>query len=394
MYSKNNVSSLPKSICHLEEQSQPSTNIAAVLLDSIPNELKALPNWVCWKATSSKGRKIKLPINPVSGKPAKSDDRQTWSDFGSAVASSDRFDGIGFEFSPPYVGIDLDGCRNPDTGEVDAWAEEIVRLIDSYTEVSPSGTGLHIIVRSVVPGERHRAGGTGSDGQKRGFEIYTEGRYFTVTGQQLPGTPADIGEKNLLAAYLFGMANPDRAEDQKFRKLFLGDWSGDYKSQSEADLALCHLLAKKLDGEVDQIDLVFRSSHLFRSKWDERHGENTYGARTIKTALKTFSPSNDGAPAVSDEALALMFTERHQNELRYVAAWGRWYMWDGTRWKHDRTLHVFDRSRSLCRDVSRSCGKRGSSVASAKTVSAVEHLAAQIAAMRRRLNSGTAILGS
>ena len=109
------------------------------------------------------------------------------------------------------------------------------------------------------------------------------------------------------------MANPDRAEDQKFRKLFLRDWSGHYKSQSEVDLALCHLLAKKIYGQVDQIDLVFRRSHPFRFKWDEMHGENTYGARTINTALKTFSPSNHGAPAVSDEALALIFTERHQN---------------------------------------------------------------------------------
>lgn len=82
-------------------------------------------------------------------------------------------------------------------------------------------------------------------------------------------------------------------------------------------------------------------------------------------------------PAFSDEALALRFAERHRNDLRYVAAWGRWLAWDGKRWLFDDTLAAFDRARKICREAAAECnkGKVASTLASAKTVAAVERLA-------------------
>ena len=82
-------------------------------------------------------------------------------------------------------------------------------------------------------------------------------------------------------------------------------------------------------------------------------------------------------PAFTDEALALAFAEQHQDGLRYVAAWGRWVLYDGTRWAMDETLKAFDLSRAICRDAAAKCnnGRTAAAVASAKTVAAVERLA-------------------
>lgn len=85
----------------------------------------------------------------------------------------------------------------------------------------------------------------------------------------------------------------------------------------------------------------------------------------------------DVPPAFTDEALALRFADLHANDLRYVAAWGRWLHWDGTMWRHDDTLKAFDLVRAVCREAAASCNrdKVAAVIASAKTVAAVERLA-------------------
>ena len=85
----------------------------------------------------------------------------------------------------------------------------------------------------------------------------------------------------------------------------------------------------------------------------------------------------DRPPAFSDEALALDFAEQHATHLRYVAAWGRWILWDGTRWQFDKTLRAFDLVRKICRAAAAICGlpKVATAIASAKTVASVERLA-------------------
>jgi putative DNA primase/helicase len=92
--------------------------------------------------------------------------------------------------------------------------------------------------------------------------------------------------------------------------------------------------------------------------------------------LAALQESGEISPA-AEESIALEFAARHAHELRYVAAWGRWLGYDGTRWAHDETLHAFDRARAICREAAADCDKRttASTVASAKTVAAVERLA-------------------
>ena len=112
--------------------------------EAIPEELKTLRQWVVWQGN-------KIPVNPNSGKPAKSNDPTTWGTFDQGWNYYERHKtdvckGIGFMFSPddPYTGIDLDKCINPETGEMESWAKDIINQMDSYTELSPSGTGVHM----------------------------------------------------------------------------------------------------------------------------------------------------------------------------------------------------------------------------------------------------------
>jgi putative DNA primase/helicase len=72
---------------------------------------------------------------------------------GEKAARKKDLDGIGFVFteSDPFCGVDLDACVDPKTGEIASWASEIVRELNSYTAFSPSGTGLHVLLRAEFP---------------------------------------------------------------------------------------------------------------------------------------------------------------------------------------------------------------------------------------------------
>src|SRR5262245_5658267 len=119
--------------------------------ENIPSELKTLPQWVVWKYEDhGKPKRDKVLYNQHTGQRAKSNDPQTLASFAKTMASLQcgGFDGIGFVFADGgyLVGVDLDSCRDPQTGQLEPWAGEIVEQVGSYTEASPSGTGVHIIV--------------------------------------------------------------------------------------------------------------------------------------------------------------------------------------------------------------------------------------------------------
>jgi len=141
-------------------------------------ELTEYQQWVCWQSVIRNGSKpTKVPISPLSIKPASTTDKNTWGSYSQAAqafVSAENVDGIGFVLSEhdPFVGIDLDNCRNPDTGELTPGATTIALNIDSYTEVSPSGKGVHIFVRGTIPERGRRSGNV---------EIYSSARYLTVT---------------------------------------------------------------------------------------------------------------------------------------------------------------------------------------------------------------------
>jgi putative DNA primase/helicase len=275
-----------------------------VFTKNIPQEIRDLPQWVCWKVEMRDGKEIKVPKNPTSGRNAFSNNPATWATFNEAFDAAKRFgfDGVGFVFSEtdPYCGVDLDKCRNPETREIDPWANDIITWLNSYTEISPSGRGVHIWVKGKLPRGSRRKGN---------IEMYDSRRYFTVTGDHLQGTPTTIESKGkeltVLHRRTFGLEKKERvspdelalfrdarlvrslskaANGEKFDQLWSGDWQG-YPSQSEADIAICGFLVSATGKDPARIDRIFRKSKLMRDKWDEPRGEKTYGEITIIKAI-------------------------------------------------------------------------------------------------------------
>src|SRR5829696_6488023 len=162
---------------------------ASRTLYQAPGELRTADQFVCWCEEDRDGDITKVPYS-VHGGRASSTNPKTWAPFEAAIAYAEEHSmpGVGFVFTEddPYAGIDLDKCRDAKTGEIDQWARKIVDALDSYTEVSPSGTGLHIFVKATLPGRNNRKGPV---------EMYESRRYFTLTGEHLDGTPTEIHER-------------------------------------------------------------------------------------------------------------------------------------------------------------------------------------------------------
>jgi putative DNA primase/helicase len=141
----------------------------------------ALRRYVVWRYEERVGKSAKIPhVADGTGARASSTDPSTWRGFEAAerVFLAGGYDGVGFVFSPgdPYAGVDLDDCRDPESAALEAWARELVATLEGYAEVSPSGTGVHVIVRGAAPNRQ--------DGK---VEAYSSGRYFTVTGRAISG---------------------------------------------------------------------------------------------------------------------------------------------------------------------------------------------------------------
>ena len=167
------------------------------LTSNIPRELKLLSQWVNWRYEQRNGKPTKVPINAHNGNNASCDDRSTWSDFEVAHQKLQAGDaaGVGFQITPPYVGIDLDKCRNNETGQIEQWARDIISELNSYTELSPSETGVHILVQGELP-----AGGR----RKGHVEMYDGKRFFTMTGAHVGNTPATIEKRTAQLKVLHG----------------------------------------------------------------------------------------------------------------------------------------------------------------------------------------------
>lgn len=164
-------------------------------VEKIPQSLKALPQWVLWRVgVRAQGDKpTKLPYD-VRDCLAKADDAGTWTTFDAVLSRFEKggYEGIGFEFSAddPFCGIDLDGCRNKETGEISEWARKVIVELDSYAEVSPSETGVKIFICGKSPFERGRKCLVSAPkvcDKEPGIEVYDHGRYFAVTGLRLKG---------------------------------------------------------------------------------------------------------------------------------------------------------------------------------------------------------------
>lgn len=352
------------------------------MYEQIPQELKALPNWICWDAVpdEKRGKIKKVPINALTGGGAMSNNPSTWCDFDTAVRASEKHSGIGFMFGGcPYFGVDIDGKEEEleayQRGENGNIISEFISTLQSYTEISQSGKGIHIICRGKLPKRGRRKGSV---------EMYEDGRFFVMTGNSCSEyeSIAECSDsiKPLHEKYIGGGREPQAkvrpavslssADDivkaaagakngGKFVALYGGDTTG-YTSSSEADMALCSILAFWTGCDASKMDVIFRSSGLMREKWDRPQSGSTYGALTIQKAIagcsQVYSPKNSYSASFKqgevnaqteqtgqrlysfdDTGNAERFVDLFGEQVRYCYTDKRWLWYDGRKWCTDMT---------------------------------------------------------
>ena len=365
------------------------------MYEKIPDDLKNCPNWVCWKSEpdpkSHSGIK-KIPINPRTGGQAMSNHPETWSDFETALRASKNYSGIGFMFSGSgYFGVDLDDCFPEIEGYLRGEKNFVADFVDglkSYTELSQSCHGLHIICRGSLPEGARRKGK---------FEMYDKGRYFIMTGNPLnPDSVESVADctesiKPLHSKYLASVMRSEKSNTiilpttlkavtercsgsqaividdiihramnsqngEKFKKLYSGDFS-DYASHSEADMAFCNMLAFWCGKDIGKMDDIFRQSGLMRDKWDRRQSGSTYGKLIMKKAVENcqevynpqktdnYSISFGGAPmkmhTFDDTGNSMRMYDLCHDVMRYCYTDKRWLCYKGGKWHYDNKGEIY-----------------------------------------------------
>jgi hypothetical protein len=263
--------------------------------ENFPEELRQDNSWVGWRLEERDGKPTKV-LYQIDRKRASSTDPETWAPFEDVLNTwrqDDFFDGLGFVLHTgnPYCGADLDNVTEEQ-------ARRWINRFDSYTERSPSGNGFHIICKAQLPKGTNRAEG----------ELYSSGRFFTMTGDVVRGVPireaqdaADefygfLRRGDELPRELTSSSSPPaltdaeivrRAESAKngpeFKAVYGG--GGSFKSHSERDLSLASRLAFWTQDEA-QIERIMRGSGCVRGKWDKHR---TYLQDTISKALEGLS---------------------------------------------------------------------------------------------------------
>lgn len=377
-----------------------------VRYSSVPEELQKLSIWGLFitevKPTKTDPNHLtKMPISPVDASGLPSNDSSKWFDFETALDALNEMKfnskGLAMLIQPPYMFIDLDHKEDEMNNGTGMVAEFLTAANHSYAETSVSGTGLHIIAR----GKKHTKRSKNSE---FGLEMYTDARFVALTGDSFNGV-STIEEVNqeyidkLTAKYFpekapvsnvstgsIGSELPDDAElldkafsakkGNDFKELYQGNWEKNYSSQSEADQALANHLAFWTNKDHYQMDRLFRQSGLMREKWDEKRGQQTYGAMTLNTAIRdtfeTYTPIekseyhidlgffNDRRKikfphpnfkvletqrmpyfSYDDTGNADRFLAVYPQQFVYDDISKRFLFWNGVRWEYDtsRTTH-------------------------------------------------------
>lgn len=290
------------------------------------DELTELNHWITWAYETRGGKRTKVPYCPETGEKADSTDPKTWRPFRYAMKAveAELYEGAGFVFSKDagYVGVDVDGAFDEEGCPTET-AMMVLRALPTYAEYSPSGNGLHLIVKGAMPGSGRR-------NNALGVEAYDTARFFTMTFRPY-GPPRGIIEGGEAWEALHGLlfpSGPERTEKAETRgpsqpvdlsdtdliqkmvssasggrigRLLAGDTSDYNGDDSSADMALCSYLAWWCDGDTARMDRIFRSSGLMREKWDSKRGPETYGERTIGRAVAGLGPDGGYRPHVTRE---------------------------------------------------------------------------------------------
>ena len=356
--------------------------------NKIPLELRELRQWGLYRRTwnEEKQKYDKEPMNPHNGYKGRSNDESTWSDFQTALSAMERFkaDGLAFYFKPPYIGIDLDDIGDDLERYLEGDIENNIVYVfmnatKTYAEVSMSGKGIHLIGKGEIPGERRRKGDV---------EMYTDGRFFAITGNffgnndeinEIPPIQMDflykrylddgkiiqgnfrksdwVDGNDLSVADIIQAASASKTGN-RFKLFMDGGWEQLYESQSEADLAFANMLAFWSAADFEKMDEIFRMSAMMRDKYDRKTGKTTYGISLLNKAISESSNHYTGKkiddsyslkiPGItSDEMKQKKFYPHDDtgNAERFVDVFGEisrfsyvnkiWYFYNGKNWEVD-----------------------------------------------------------
>ena len=291
----------------------------------IPEELRESRSFVGWRlipGENGKDRKVPFAVGSFGQVDGHADttDPNTWAmaDECDIAYSTGEVDGVGFVFAEddPYCGIDLDKVRDPETGQIEPWVEELVEKFKTYTELSQSGSGLHLLLKGKLPGRGRR---------KNSLEVYDKERFFVVTGCRINDFEIRDCQDELdeLLQQTFGVDDvsletvtigPTISDEellnkafsakngQHIKELFNGSIYG-YQSPSEADLALANYLSF-YSSDYGQIERLMHSSNLpNKPKWEERP---VLLRLAINKALKDTHNKYQGAVSVTPPTLSFL----------------------------------------------------------------------------------------
>lgn len=358
------------------------------LIAAVPADWPALRQWVVWRLEGREGRWTKVPINPHTGGMASTTNPESWGTLSEAFAWHDAHPeshGVGIVLTKGWgvVGVDLDHCVDGE-GSIAAWATKVITGLPTYAEISPSGTGVKLLAAGPPLPKGTRNANYPVPGSA--VEMYSDARYFTVTGDRLPAAPRAVVDCTAKLQQLYkelesrpkkdkprSRVEPrgntphvsesaakftddellDRARraanGEKFVALWEGRWNDSFGSQSEADLALCSMLAFYTGADAARIDRLFRRSGLCREKWEIR---KDYRETTIAKALEgkaefwtcVSSEPTDGADSEAEHATDLgnarVFIQLHGDRVLYCEAWRAWLYWDDRRWNRNADQRV------------------------------------------------------
>lgn len=374
-------------------------------------QLATLPRWVAWRTEPAPdtGRITKVPKSPRTRRDAASTRPEDWGTRDLAEAAHREIPpsrhgpgGVGVvlgAWPDGYAigGVDLDTCRDAGTGALEPWAHEVLDLLNTYAEVSPSGTGVKAFFlmepgavaalrewRLLEPGGFGRAFRRGpARDHSPSIEPHLGGRYYTLTGERLPDMPGELRHVSTEALRrLLAEIGP------AFKK---GGARATGRASGADRSAAAFTLAKRVraaGGDFRRF-LTMLDADPDLAAWRREKGEAS-GGRELRRAWQRSAPASGdaaataemGPPEFSDDAVALAFSDRHADELLHVPEWGHWLRWDGARWARDTTLAVFDLARTICREQAGRAAqdaKDGAAwvtkIASAQKVAAVERLA-------------------
>lgn len=352
--------------------------------DNIPNLMKEQPRWVLWALKEKEGKLTKIPLNPKNGKPAKSNDNTTWSNFNDSLVSLEKHrdaNGLGFMLGDGFFGVDLDFHDGDNIKDFENIKEKFLSVLKTYTEYSQSGKGIHFICLGNLPQGRRRNGCV---------EMYDKNRFFALTGSRVENTEhyevndcskeiielfdtyvdnkktvSYFAEKMDTLHNLSDIEVVEKAKNSKngnlFSLLLAGQWQGIYKSQSEADASFCSMLAFWTNKDKAQMNRIFVSSGLMREKWTQKRGELTYGEMTINGAINlckdTYSSNHNIVEQgeisynaytgevsgqnkkypLDDTGNAKRFIDKYGDILKYNYDNNAWMVFNGENWTQDTT---------------------------------------------------------